>query len=174
LDTVSAYLQPLRSYELELLVACIVVALLLFLIVFAALTRLHGRIHRIGKILSASSGGSLEDLIQQCLSRVGETSDRLGSIESHLESVADNQQLCLQKVGLVRFDAYADVHGKQSFSLALLNARNNGAVITGLFGRTDARCYGKPIVGGKSEHTLSEEEKQAVEVAMHKVEVPRA
>lgn len=173
MNSLQVFLKPFESCELELLFAFIIVALLLFLFLFIAVARINGHVRRIKRILSASSGGSLEDLIQECLTKVDATSDRLTNIEAHLKSLADNQQLCLQKVGLVRYDAYDDVRGKQSFSLAILNAQNTGAVITGLFGRTDARCYGKPILNGKSEHTLSDEETQAVQVAMHKVEVPR-
>lgn len=173
MEALQSILKPLQPYSLELLFACVVVALLLFVWLFVAVSRLNGQAKRLKEMLAGSSGESLEGLIKECLTGTRTSADRLGQIDSHLKSLEDNQQLCLQKVGLVRYDAYDDVHGKQSFSVALLNAQNSGTVITGLFGRTDARCYGKPIVNGKSEYALSEEEAQAVQVATHRVEVPR-
>jgi len=57
------------------------------------------------------------------------------------------------------------VGGDQSFSLALLDKRNSGVVITSLYAREGNRVYGKPIKEGTSEYPLSEEEKKAIEEA---------
>ena len=72
----------------------------------------------------------------------------------------------LQKVGLLRFNAFNDVGGDQSFALALLDYQNNGAVILSLFGREGIRVYAKAIKNGKSEYNLAEEEEKAIEQAM--------
>lgn len=68
-------------------------------------------------------------------------------------------------LGLVRFDAFEDVGGSQSFALALYDDHGNGAVLNGLIGRTDCRVYCKPLVSGRSDRTLSQEESRAVEEA---------
>jgi hypothetical protein len=166
-------MQPLEPYVLELLLASVVVNLLLFLIVFGALARVARQGEAIRQLLRTGAGESLEALIRESLEKLDRNTHRLDELAEQLQRTAANQKLCLQKTGMVRYDAYDDVHGKQSFSVALLNAYDTGVVITGLFGRTDARCYGKPIVNGKSEYQLSDEEKQAVQVAMHRVEVPK-
>jgi Protein of unknown function (DUF4446) len=49
----------------------------------------------------------------------------------------------------------------------LLDDHHNGAVITGLLGRHDGRCYGKPVIGGQTEQALSEEEESALQMAMN-------
>jgi len=169
--SLQTYLQPIEPYALELLFGSIIVNL--FLVVFGSLARVGGHGRAIRKLLSATSGESLEALIRDSLERLDGNSRRLDEVAENLKQSVENQKLCLQKTGMVWFDAYDDVHGKQSFSVALLNAYDTGVVLTGLFGRTDARCYGKPVVNGKSEHQLSEEEKQSVQVAMHRVEVPK-
>lgn len=71
-------------------------------------------------------------------------------------------------VALVRYDAFADLSGRMSFSLALLDDRGDGVTISALAGRSDTRVYAKSIAAGKGEHELSPEEAQAVQAALPK------
>lgn len=71
------------------------------------------------------------------------------------------------KLGLIRFNPFKDVGGDQSFAIALLNGKNNGLTISSLFTREGARIYSKSIIGGISEkYPLTEEEKEAIKIAM--------
>ncbi|MGH2710671.1 MAG: DUF4446 family protein [Actinomycetota bacterium] len=72
----------------------------------------------------------------------------------------------VQKVGLVRYDAFDDMGGHLSFSAALLDGQGNGLVITSINGRQDTRCYAKPVEGWTSSHNLSEEEEMAIQGAL--------
>ena len=53
-----------------------------------------------------------------------------------------------------------------SYAVALLDAENNGVILSSIFGREDSRSYVKPIEGGKSTYTLTDEEQQALQKAM--------
>jgi len=77
----------------------------------------------------------------------------------------------VQRVGLVRYDAFDDMGGRLSFSAAMLDGRGDGFVITSINGRTDNRCYAKPVTGGISEHNLSDEETEAIAIALGKAPV---
>lgn len=71
------------------------------------------------------------------------------------------------KLGVVRFNPFKDVGGDQSFSVALLNGKNDGLTISSLFTRDGSRVYTKTIAGGVSEkHPLTEEEKEAIQLAI--------
>jgi hypothetical protein len=72
----------------------------------------------------------------------------------------------LSHVGLIRYDALADMGGRLSFSVALLDEDANGVVISAINGRTESRCYGKLIANGAAEQELSPEEKEAIARAM--------
>lgn len=73
----------------------------------------------------------------------------------------------IHKTGLVRFNPFKDVGGDQSFSVALLNGRDNGIVISSLYTREGTRIYAKTIKGGKSEkYPLTDEEKQSIKIAL--------
>ncbi|MEE8599980.1 DUF4446 family protein [Euzebya tangerina] len=72
----------------------------------------------------------------------------------------------LSRIGTVRYDAFDDMGGRLSFSIALLDEHGDGSVITAMNGRVQTRTYAKPVTGGSSSHNLSEEEVQAIAQAM--------
>lgn len=78
------------------------------------------------------------------------------------------QAAALRNVALVRYDAFADMSGRMSFSLALLDDSGAGVAISAIAGRSDTRIYAKGVTAGKGEHELSPEEHQAVTAALQK------
>jgi uncharacterized protein YpmB len=71
-------------------------------------------------------------------------------------------QKSFQKIETIRYNPFNDTGGDQSFSIVLLDAKNNGFIITSLYTRGDTRVYAKPIKEGISEYALSEEESQVL------------
>ncbi|MDD4358793.1 MAG: DUF4446 family protein [Candidatus Pacebacteria bacterium] len=70
------------------------------------------------------------------------------------------------KFSVLRFNPFSNMGGDQSFTLALLNEKNNGFILTSLYGRDGARLFTKPINNGMSEYQLLEEEKNILKKAM--------
>lgn len=68
----------------------------------------------------------------------------------------------LRHVAVVRYDAFGDMGGHLSWSLALLDDGGNGVVLTSIHGRSDARGYAKNIAGWTCEQQLSPEEDEAI------------
>jgi hypothetical protein len=89
----------------------------------------------------------------------------LAHIEAQVE--ADTAR-ALRNVALVRYDAFDDMAGRMSFSLALLDDRGDGVTLTAIAGRSDTRVYAKGVHAGAGEHDLSPEEVQAVGAAMRR------
>jgi len=87
-------------------------------------------------------------------------------VSQNLENFEKEAKGTFQKFGMVRFNPFSEIGGNQSFSLALLDGNNSGIVITGLYSREGNRIYAKPINKGRSEHSLSEEEKEAINKAI--------
>ena len=75
------------------------------------------------------------------------------------------QSLGLKCWGLIKFNAFDDTGGGQSFALCLLDEKKNGIVLTSLHGRDTTRFYVKEISDGKSDQELSAEEKKALHKA---------
>lgn len=75
----------------------------------------------------------------------------------------------IHKVGIIRFNPFGDIGGDQSFSVAFLDGKNTGVVISSLHTKEGTRVYSKPIVKGEADkYILTEEEKKVVKVAMLK------
>ena len=73
-----------------------------------------------------------------------------------------------QKMGLIKYDAFHEMGGKMSFSLAMLDERDNGFIINAMHTREGCYTYIKEIVDGNSIIVLSEEEQEALNRAMKK------
>lgn len=94
--------------------------------------------------------------------RLAETNARTERLVARTEQVDAALTHTLQGVGLVRFRAFQDTGGDQSFALALTDGEGNGVVISALYGRDVTRVYAKQVKGWLSPKALSEEEEQAL------------
>ena len=100
------------------------------------------------------------------------TERRLSSLEAADEqrraddaALADRLTKAVRHVGLVRFDAFPNAAGEQSFSMALLDDTGDGLHMTSIYGRGEYRVYAKPIADRNSAYSLTEEESRAIETA---------
>jgi hypothetical protein len=80
----------------------------------------------------------------------------------------------LRNVALVRYDAFTEMSGRMSFSLALLDEKGDGVTLSAITGTGETRVYAKGIADGKGEHELSPEEAQAVRAALAKRRLKRS
>ncbi|MPZ60728.1 MAG: DUF4446 family protein [Propionibacteriales bacterium] len=71
----------------------------------------------------------------------------------------------MRHLAVVRYDAFGDMGGHLSWSMALLDDGGNGIVLTSIHGRTESRTYAKNITEWSSDQTLSPEEEEAVSAA---------
>ena len=75
----------------------------------------------------------------------------------------------MQGIGFLKYDAFEDIRGSQSYSLCLLDAHQNGVVITSIAGRNDYWGYAKPVKNGVCELAMSDEEKRVLEIAKERL-----
>lgn len=94
----------------------------------------------------------------------------VGDVALRLEERLDGVELALtgaiSRQALIRYDAYNELSGQQSMSIALLDARRSGVVLTCIHHRDQARVYAKQVWDGRGELELSPEEAEAVRVAL--------
>jgi hypothetical protein len=98
----------------------------------------------------------LRDWVEEAAARIEE---RMGSAEARIDG-------CVTHTALVRYDAYGEMSGHQSSSLALLDAHRSGVVVSSIHHRENARVYVKRVVEGESDLELSPEELEAIESAL--------
>lgn len=159
-------MQALQPYYSQFLLALLALAAIQFLCYLS----LSGRMKRTNRALRSAllgpDGADLEAMLARCLEESARALNRSDEFEARLQEQAETMRSSVQKIGLVRYDAYGDVSGTQSFSLALLDDHLNGTLLTGLMGRNDGRCFSKIVLSGQSEQTLSEEENDALKMAI--------
>jgi hypothetical protein len=114
---------------------------------------------------SGFNGNNLEQLIDACIFKSQDAIDKNMQIQNLVNKLEANMLKSIQKVGLLRYSAFTDVGGDQSFSVALLDTLDNGIVLTGIYARENSSVYIKNIEGGKSIYTLTTEEIQAIDKA---------
>lgn len=121
---------------------------------------------RLRKFFKGSSGENLEKALRGMIENLEKLEKRAKISEGHLENIEQRLKNSVQKTTVVRFNPFSDAGGDQSFSVALLNERKNGIVISSLYGREINRVYAKPIENGESRYQLSKEEKEAIKLAI--------
>ena len=134
--------------------------LLILTIAFIVLLRFFRRLVRGAKDLD------LRSILDKIMAQGEANREGLGELTKELKRLGEEGALHVQKVGLVRFNPFKEIGGDHSFSLALLDGKETGVVITGLHTRERTRVYMKAIKAGRGEHELSEEERKALEKAL--------
>lgn len=140
--------------------------LLLFWITF-----LHWRLSAIQKrniqLFSGDKTENLEDVLARQAENIKALDKDIQELYTISNQINNLSFRGLHKIGLIRFNPFKEVGGDQSFSLALLNGKNNGLTISSLFTREGARIYAKSIIGGKADkYPLTKEEEEAIKTAM--------
>jgi hypothetical protein len=109
---------------------------------------------------------TLEEVLSRLVKESKISKEALASLRTRCATIEESELSHIQRIGLVRFNPFKDTGGDQSFILSLIDAKDNGVVITALYSRSGTRWYAKRIVQGKgAEHELSEEEKKALILA---------
>lgn len=111
------------------------------------------------------SGSDLDVYLKNYLQDVKEIKKDNSEIKAYYTKLDSDLASCIQKIGLVRYNAFSNVGSDLSFAIALLDQNDNGVVFNGLYGSDSSNIYAKPIKNGESQYQLSSEEKYAIEIA---------
>lgn len=139
----------------------LILVVLSTVVVVILLTALVGAVVR-ARRAPAKAELSAEEALRRDL---GEVSVRLSRLEAAVGQIADNLPRSIQGVGVVRYNPFEQMGSNMSFSLALLDGRANGVVVSVLNNRDGSRVYGKAVERGTSNYPLSDEERQALALA---------
>lgn len=148
----SAYLVT----EMVLIVVLLVAAILLFLRL-KSLSRPFSRVRELTEDPAA--------LLQAVMQTAEQTESNIARLDRKLDAHLDDSKSFLRRIGLVRYDAFDDIAGMQSFSLCLLNGEGDGVLITYLTGKKSTRSYAVTVERGRASRELSDEERRALDEA---------
>ncbi len=162
-----ADLNRLLTENLALAFALLAAIVLLLLIGFAIQSaRLGKAVRAYRDLVRDGDGGSLHDRLAGSAEQAVRSTERMAQIEATHAVIDRRSQRSLQHIGFVRFNPFEDTGSDQSFAIALLDDARDGIVISSLHGRANTRLFAKPVSAGESSHHLSDEESQAIRIAV--------
>lgn len=160
---ISQYLGFDSDYIIIGLAAALLLLLILTIANMAQMCKLKKN-YRI--FMTGKDAKNLETVLIERLQQVDDLIASNQANEKNIENIVKEMRLTYQKMGLIKYDAFHEMGGKLSFSLAMLDMRNNGFIINAMHTREGCYTYIKEIVDGNSIIILSEEEKEALDRAM--------
>ena len=144
------------------LTVIVVILLVLYIVNIVQTNKLKKRYNI---FMSGKNAKTLEDTLIKRLDQVDTLIPANSTNEKNIDKLFSNMKFTFQKVGLVKYDAFHEMGGKLSFSLALLNETDDGFVMNAVHSREGCYTYIKEIVGGNSIIVLAEEEQEALNMA---------
>jgi len=158
-------IRSLTQYTPEaLLFLCISVTALVFWVASAG-RRTARLLARTRDLLKGTTGQDLEQMLVQHLEERAQMRSQIGALSDRVALLERQISISKRHVGMVRYDAFEEVGGNQSFAVALYDDEGNGILLNGIAGREDSRFYCKPLVNGRSDRRISQEEQRAIREA---------
>jgi hypothetical protein len=117
------------------------------------------------KLVRGTDGKQIESILFEHMDKIEAVHQRLNQVESQLDVFNNRLSFCVQRMGIIRYNAFNDTGSDLSYSIALLDENNDGIILTGIYGRVETVSYAKPVKNGISNYSLSVEELQALERA---------
>ena len=162
-----ADLNRLLTENLAIAFGALALLVLLLLIGFIVQSLRLGRaVRSYRELVRDGDGGSLHDRLVGSAEQAVRAGERMREIEAIHATVEERTRRSLQHIGLVRFNPFEDTGSDQSFAIALLDDQRDGVVLSSLHGRANTRLFAKPVADGGSPHNLSDEETQAIRIAL--------
>jgi hypothetical protein len=118
------------------------------------------------RLTQGSKKKNLLKMLKENKKTLSQEKKRTDDLEKRVKELEEEILSHVQKIGLIRFNPFAETGGNQSFCLSLLDSKDNGLVISSLHSREGTRVYAKPIKAGKEAgYAFSSEEKRAIKGA---------
>lgn len=146
----------------------VMLVLMAGLIVAAVISirRLYRLEDKYNKFMKGNNGKALEDVIENRFEQVDKLLAENKKKTKEILDIMENLKIAVQKVGIVKYDAFNEMGGKLSFALVMLDKENTGFVINAMHSREGCYTYIKEIIRGESYIPLGTEEKEALKKAM--------
>jgi len=148
-----------------IIIALVAITLILFILYIVNIVQMNKLKKQYKIFMSGNNAKNLEETLIERLNQVDGLLAANTENEKNIKQLFSNMKFTFQKSGLVKYDAFNEMGGKLSFSLALLNETNNGFVMNAVHSREGCYTYIKEIIDGNAIIMLSEEEKEALEMA---------
>ena len=148
-----------------ILVMFVLIIILLVLLVFL-LVRYNQLNVSYQMFMKGRKAESLEEEIGTLFTDISTLKTSTEKNKKDIKKIIENLHDCYQRVGIVKYDAFKEMGGKLSFSVALLNDNETGFIINSIHSSEGCYVYTKEIVNGECAISLGDEEKKALTLAL--------
>lgn len=143
-----------------------IISVLLFIMIIVTFIQIGKFKKKYKKFMMGKDGGSLENDIMTLYEDNKFIKLSIDKNREDIKELFKKHETALQKIGLVKYDAFKEMGGKLSFAIALLDEKNDGFIINSVHSSEGCYSYTKRVKDGDSQIALSNEEKVAVERAI--------
>ncbi len=142
-----------------------VFSLLLLLLLISNKSKVKKLKRKYNRFMSLEGERNLEEILDIIMDRTDSIISENKEIDNRITNIDKKLLNCINKVSVIRYNAFENMGSDLSYSIALLDSNDNGIIISGIYSRDSSSTYAKPIINGKSKYMLSEEEVQALNEA---------
>ena len=141
------------------------ISIILLIVILCKLKKLR---RRVDALTRGKDTESMEDIMLNFFERIESLENHGKNVDGDIKAMKNTLKKTYQKKGLVKYDAFREMSGALSYSLALLDQKNDGILISSMYSREGCYTYAKDVVNGECKINLSEEETEALKQAVAK------
>ena len=149
-----------------IVIVLIFLIIIQFILIITLLSKYNKLNTRLSKFTTGNDAANLEQVIIKRFNEIRQVVKNEKRQNKDIRTINDKFLSTFCKIGLVKYDAFKEMSGKLSFSLALLTENHDGIIITSMHSREGCFTYCKEVTNEESYYILSEEERLALNVAM--------
>ncbi|MBP5489598.1 MAG: DUF4446 family protein [Lachnospiraceae bacterium] len=151
------------DYLIAALLVMMVFVITLCIVMIARYNQLASKYR---KFMKGANGKSLEERILSRFREIDSNKSQITDAVSRIKILEDARDTSFKKIAVKRYDAFAEMGGKLSYSLCLLNDDNDGFIMTSMHNRDGCYTYVKEVIKGNTFVILSDEEKEVLDDAI--------
>lgn len=158
----------LENIDIGILIVVLVVIILFLIILNIVNIRSISKLKKkYDKFMLGKNAESLENEITDLFEDNKFIKNSIEKNKKDIHALYRKFESSLQKVGIIKYDAFDQIGGKLSFCMALLDENNNGFILNSVYGAEGCYTYTKEIKNGNCETSLGQEEEKALSIAMY-------
>ncbi len=161
--------KALEGIGLDWAILFLILLILLIVLIVAFFLERSARLRleeRLDRLCAGSEGESLEDLLVQNLDNYGELEQLLNRNQQSISDIYHRLVGVVQKVGIVKYDAFHQMGGNLSSAITLLNEKNDGFIINTVQSTDGCYSYVKRVIAGTPDVELGKEEQASFQMAL--------
>ena len=158
-------LQFIQDYIDYIVISLVAIVLIQFFVVISLSSKLKKLSRSYKAMMGSTAVDNLQDVIIDIQNEIVRHQQAIEDTSDKVEALQQAFPLQKSKLAIHRYNAFADSGSDLSFSLAIMNDRKDGIVLTSIHSREGMYLYGKPVVAGQSNYSLTPEERKVIEEA---------